>query len=276
MILTQERAHTINGVEGRMFSATARDTEAPGAFCSQVWKSSRPIDGWGAGARITVTLRFDDECRNGRNTFGMTAEIKRPTARDFDACGCLHDEIASVFPELSSFIPWHLVSSDGPIHYATNAVYLAGDRDCWGLRKGERVPLKTARGAEMWELQAVTGGPHGGVKLSDTPTGLEYAGRETVPLFILENRFNRETYELLPATPLLKWIRSERIGEGKERELDKARAAAIWPDATDEELCQDPAALRAALEARLPALMGAFKAAIAGAGFMWEREGVPA
>ncbi len=56
-------------------------------------------------------------------------------------------------------------------------------------------------------------------------------------------------------------------GEGKERELDKARHAAIWPDATDEELTAP--GLKERLEARLPALLAEFRAAVESLGFTW-------
>lgn len=83
----------------------------------------KPIDGWGKGAQITATVRFDDECGNGHNSFAITAEIRRPRARDCDACGCLHDEVAKHFPELAPLIKWHLCSTDGPMHYIANTEY---------------------------------------------------------------------------------------------------------------------------------------------------------
>jgi hypothetical protein len=57
--------------------------------------------------------------------------------------------------------------------------------------------------------------------------------------------------------------------EGKARDLDGARRAAVWPDATDAELMAEPAELRAALEARLPGLIDAFRADMAAAGLAW-------
>lgn len=56
---------------------------------------------------------------------------------------------------------------------------------------------------------------------------------------------------------------------GKARDLDVARSSAIWPEATDEELSQEPEALKAALVARLPALKAAFRADIEACGFIW-------
>ena len=57
------------------------------------------------------------------------------------------------------------------------------------------------------------------------------------------------------------------IGEGKERQLDCARSSAIWPEATDEQLTQEPEELRAALNARLPGLLAEFRTAIEILGF---------
>jgi hypothetical protein len=89
---------------------------------------------------ITATVRYDDKCNNGHNSFSITGEIKGP--RGLDVCGCIHEDIAKRFPELEPFIKWHLCSSDGPLHYIANTVYNAGDLDHWGLRKGETGPGK--------------------------------------------------------------------------------------------------------------------------------------
>jgi len=53
----------------------------------------------------------------------------------------------------------------------------------------------------------------------------------------------------------------------KIRNLDHARASACWPDATDEDLTAP--GLQERLEARLPALMAEFRAAIESLGFTW-------
>lgn len=58
-------------------------------------------------------------------------------------------------------------------------------------------------------------------------------------------------------TVTVTWEPWLRVGEGKDRELDYARASAVWPDATDEELMAPD--LKEKLEARLPALMQEFE-----------------
>jgi hypothetical protein len=66
----------------------------------------------------TVTLRYDDQCGNGHNTFSMTASGR-------DMGGCCHDAIVQAFPYLEPFIKWHLCSNDGPLHYMENTMYHA-------------------------------------------------------------------------------------------------------------------------------------------------------
>jgi hypothetical protein len=43
----------------------------------------------------------------------------------------------------------------------------------------------------------------------------------------------------------------------------------VWPEATDEELMQEPKALEAALLARLPGLLREFRAAVESLGFVY-------
>lgn len=102
----------------------------------------RPIDGYGANAAMTVTVRYDDQCGNGHNAFAITAEVRRPRRSRIEAGGCMHAEIARLFPELAPYIKWHLVSSDGPMHYIANTVYMAGE--------GKPRDLNLARQAAVW------------------------------------------------------------------------------------------------------------------------------
>ena len=81
---------------------------------------------------LIATVRYDDQCRNGHNTFAITGELydraqripgeaktKHSSGKTLwlGSCGCLHDDIAKHIPELAPYIKWHLVSSDGPMHY---------------------------------------------------------------------------------------------------------------------------------------------------------------
>lgn len=202
---------------------------------------SKRINWHGKLAEFTVQVRHDDECGNGHNTFSMTAEVRYPGARDIDAGGCMHDEIAKHFPGLAPLIKWHLCSTDGPMHYVEDTLYFAGDRDCNGLRKGEFRQFKNQRGEFLWKFPGV-------------PSREMYSATEPQPVEI--------------AGPI-KWEPDGRTGEGKARELDAARRAAIWPDATDEELSAEPEELKRKLLERLPGLMAEFKAAVESLGFTY-------
>lgn len=208
---------------------------------------------------IIAEVRFDDECGNGHNTFSITADIydshprrgestiKTPEGKTLWMCGggCCHEEVAKHFPELAPLIKWHLTSTDGPMHYVQNTIYLAGDRDCWGLKQGEF-------------RQHTSRGPN------------QNNGIEGVPNWVLEipDRIKRDVYAMEKPEPVVcEWKPYGRTGEGKERELEAARNAAVWPDATDEELTAP--GLKERLEARLPALMAEFKAAVESLGFTY-------
>ena len=108
----------------------------------------------GQAYRIYANVRYDDECGNGHNTFAITGEIfrlqiNRGGRSSFDSCGCLHDDIAKHFPELAPFLKWHLMSSDGPMHYVANTIYHASEYpDGHILAKG--ADLEAARRSAIW------------------------------------------------------------------------------------------------------------------------------
>lgn len=213
----------------------------------------------GKPCAIVAEVRHDDQCGNGHNTFSITADIYEsyqhrgePTIKTPDGKtlwmsggGCCHDEVAKHFPQLAPLIKWHLTSTDGPMHYPGNVIYHAGDRDCWGLRKGE-FRQHTSRGPNQ----------NGGI--------------EGVPNWVLEipERQQRDVYaQSKPAPVVCEWKPYGRMGEGKERDLAAARSCAVWPDATDEELTAP--GLEERLMARLPGLMAEFKAAVESLGFTY-------
>lgn len=97
---------------------------------------------YGAGAMITVQVRYDDQCGNGHNTFSITADVVTPASKrrnDVQACGMLHDDIEKKFPILAPFLKFHLCSSDGPMYYVENTVY--------HVRQGK---LDYARSTAIW------------------------------------------------------------------------------------------------------------------------------
>lgn len=191
----------------------------------------RPVSGYGHGAQITATVRYDDRCGNGHNTFSITADVVTPASKrmgDIEAGGCLHDEIAQVFPELAPFIKWHLCSSDGPMHYVANTVYHA-------LSHGPKM---------AW------------VEWADPERGIS---GHVVKYCTIEQA------EALCQTPGY----SMRIDEktSKVANLDYARSSAVWPGATDDELLAPDLAER--LQERLPAILVAFQEAVESLGFTY-------
>lgn len=199
----------------------------------------------GRQMRIIAKVRYDDECKNGHNTFSITAEIdeKGDSGRWRESSGgCCHDAVAKHFPQLAPLIKWHLTSSDGPMHYLENTIYLAGERDCHGLLKDEF-------------RQHTSLGPH------------ENGGVEGVPNWVLElPDISTDVYAMEKPKPVtIEWKAYGCTGKGKARELDAARNSAVWPEATDDELTAP--GLKERLIARLPQLMAEFKAAIESLGF---------
>ena len=71
--------------------------------------------------RMKTTVRYDDQCGNNHNSFSITCNITE-NSRDYMG-GCCHDIIVKRQPELAHLIKWHLVSSDGPMHYIANTAY---------------------------------------------------------------------------------------------------------------------------------------------------------
>jgi hypothetical protein len=244
-----ETAGTLCGVPGRWMP---RHFDADtGRIVSQVFHSASRARG--ARESIYFEARFDDSCQNGAPDFAITGTVydprfRRDSDRGFISGGCIHDAIARCFPEVAPLIRWHLTSARGPMHYVGNTVYMAGDRDHYGLRAGESRQI-VGREGPCWVLRIVA---EDGTE-SDLPGPFSNGAQGAEPP---------------PLPGRLEWRPLCRIGAGKPRDLDAARAAAVWPDATDAELMAEPEALRAALEARLPALLDAFRADMTAAGFL--------
>ena len=202
-------------------------------------------DEHGDQMRIKATVRHDDECGNGHNTFSITADIDQYRGGRWNeySGGCCHDEVAQHFPELAPLIKWHLCSTDGPMHYIANTMYHASDRDYRGLLAGEKRQLRNGKtGLGVWEY-VVRDASGDRVKVGGS--GSNWVNAESKP-----------TTEGWSGDYEPVWI----TGEGKPRDLDAARRCAIWPDATDEELTAP--GLEDRLKARLPALLAEFRAAV--------------
>ncbi len=303
-IVREEFAGAILGVKGRFFGATIGGKNyKPGTFTSQKFVTeSRPFKSYGARALIKAKIRFDDNCRNGHNTFAITGEIYIPGARDCEACGCIHDDLAKAFPELDPMIKWHLTSSDSPMHYIANAVYHASNRDHRGKAAGEPYafaeaiqfgdnPIKHKVKSAFWRFLK-DAAPHNGRDAFDfevlpfyhddqgKPGKYQFGPKFTFGGFAdkwHECPFDTESdaLDFLKAlqTCAPKFVQIPTLfSEGKSRDLDAARAAAVWPDATDAELMVSKEELTAALQARQPALVKEFRDAMESTGFLWAPE----
>ena len=65
---------------------------------------------------IVVTVRLNDECKNGHQDFSITGTTYKPGLRSDRATlsgGCIHDEILKHFPEFKIFIDLHLCDFNG-------------------------------------------------------------------------------------------------------------------------------------------------------------------
>lgn len=94
--------------------------------------------------RIIANIRWDDRCGNGYNTFSVTGDISVKHGKRWEeySAGCIHDAIAWHFPELKPYIKWHLTSSEGPMYYVANTMYIVG--------KGKTRDLDIARSRAVW------------------------------------------------------------------------------------------------------------------------------
>lgn len=264
---------------------------------SKLTRDQKILTDWklidGGNSRIRCKLRYDDECGNGHNTFSITAEIQDlyGESRSF---GCLHDEIAKHFPEYAHMIKWHLVSSDGPMHYVANALYHVSDRDCWGRRKGEpsifsygikfegfpiTIPIRGGYAREFCNFLSGLGER----EIADlTVEEVQEKGSESqiykkytftgflVHWYECPFNYRKDAEDMILALQSRKFeiVKTPtQWSEGKERDLNAARSVAVWPEATDEELLSDD--LQGILLRRLPDLMDRFRADIEKLGFTY-------
>ena len=186
--------------------------------------------------KVRVKLRYDDSCGNGHKTFSMTGSMSHKDKRVTE--GCMHEEICEMFPEYRRYVKWHLCSEHEPLHYIANTIYLAGDRDHWGLREGE---------IKFGDKE---------IHVLGVETQYDWQEKYRRPDGFLPINMVKAIGKIPSETLVLPQVRL--VGEGKQRQLDAARNCAIWPDATDEELMADN--LKERLMARLPALMKEFHA----------------
>lgn len=193
----------------------------------------------GVDKLFKVKIRYDDQCGNGHNTFSITGE--------FDCLsGMIHDKIEEHFPELQHLLKWHLCSSAGPLQYIANTTYHASDKDFRGLRKDETKQLLAGGITPVWKLSYNVNG--------------SFVDADIKGIDKIIRSHNKPELDL-PGLSYEPWL---VVGEGKQPDLEAARATAIWPDATIEQLQNVDI-----LKARLPGLLEEFKVVIESLGFTW-------
>ena len=239
--------------------------------------------------KVEANIRWDDQCGNGHNTFSITGSAWSPTnlkKDDPDTCGCIHELIAEVFPDVAHMIKYHLTSSDGPMHYVANTLYHSSDRDCWGRKAGEpynfetfyligNSPIEVKIKKDVMDFVMDQRGK--GIT-SFATVAVPYVNRpgdsyDFGPKYTLEGMpagdWYKAPFDTADADGLIKAFchlaidpdfikpvrRATAWGKGKAPDFEAARRCAVWPDATDEQL-QDADQL---IE-RLPQMIGTFKA----------------
>ena len=206
--------------------------------------------------RAEVIVCWDDNCKNGTNSFyARSSVVNDLTGKESDRVGLwgVPEEVAAkVEAVLEKYSKWNGFHPFGPWYYIENTVYLAGARDHYGLCKGESRQIRNGRTGKLcWRLAMVDAT---GKEVTNKPE--TYLDADTKP----EPTGLRMEY--------VPWMR-EAVGDGKgkERELDAARQTAAWPDATDEELTAP--GLEQRLVDRLPGLLKEFRAAVEELGLKW-------
>lgn len=287
-IIKPEYAGSILGVDGRFHNVVEVDGVIRNQhFTAQRRKLRDSTD------TIKAELRFDDECQNGHMSFAITATIYDKHGRDI-AGGCCHDDICSAYPELSGLIKWHLCSTDGPMHYVANTLWHAGDRDCWGRRKGDvsrysygvrfgGSPVTHTVKKEFfnflqrgvndkyfeWVVEKCDYTGKSNYNFSPQYTFAGFGSKWHDCPFDNEAVAN-EWFEAMTECQVEFVKIPAKYSEGKERDFDAARRCAIWPDATDDELGSEKQVLESLLIARLPKLLEEFKSAMVDdCGFIW-------
>lgn len=284
--------HEIFGVPGTL--ELSEHHASTTLFTTQEWKSNpRRLKGKDAEhlsyPLISVNVCFDDSCGNGRMSFAITGQYGNDRE---GGCGCIHEMIEEYFPELAHLIKWHGMFTDGPSHYIANTTYHASNRDHHGKLKGEpwawhdavkfgefpitkMLPsafaawLKEAPGPlKLFEIVEVPYTGTGDYKFKPKYTFDDFGGGKwhTCPF---DSREEAEQFKAAMGCGVEFLQIPCQWSDGKERNLDYARSTAIWPEATDEQLCLPKEELTVLLKARLPALIEEFRQAIASTGLEW-------
>lgn len=96
----------------------------------------------GSNMKINVHVRLHDECKNGHYDFSIIGDVYRQAANGRwvdDRCGCIHEDIERLFPELKKFVPLHLCNYLGhPMYPEANGQYFIRE-------KGKEVAMRELR-----------------------------------------------------------------------------------------------------------------------------------
>ena len=258
---------------------------------SQKLKFTKIIDDNTPVKFIAVTIRYDDECNNGHNSFSITGTTYTSATNlvtdNVITWGSIHEEIVKYFPELQKYIKWHSFNSNGPLYYTANTLYHSRDREDMSLPLG--VPLYTDRcfnyylsvdnfpvtfetGKILGWLKGLTAQEIQELEIIEIP----YAGKNNPTARPYAPGYSFTGYncswgdapftEMYKAVEFLEMLKSTNW-EIKKRytsfnttitpNLSAARASAIWPGATLEELQDETKLLN-----RLPGLIAKFKSDI--------------
>lgn len=250
------------------------------------------------GHKVTASVRYDDNCGNTHNSFGITGteyEKDKPQTEVFIiSCGCIHDKVTEAIPELLPYIKWHLCSSEGPMHYIANTLYYARDRTHKGVPIGNPVAWDTSlkfKNTSFTFKEQCTGfweyleNVHHFfmlkvVEISYIPEPSEdYVYTPNYTLTGFRPKHTKQQWYATPfnnkpeAEEFLEALQSSEYEfidtptaycEAVKPNLKAARNSAIWEDATLEQLQDEEQ-----LIARLPALMEEFKKAMENLGFIY-------
>jgi hypothetical protein len=297
-IIENEKQVIINGLTGRALNVYSDDKT--GLIVSQKMIFTRDYTEEGKPYRIKAELRFDDECGNSKESFSITGDIgeyKYNGAVLSSICGgCIHEEITKHFPELAHLVKWHLYDVTGPMHYLANTIYHASDRDYNGLKRGQAsqfshgvkfagVPITHILGSKFFEF--LQGRQHTGeFKVLEiahdnrTGDGYKFAPKYTILGFgekwhecPFDSEIEAREFCQALNTCKFEFVKIPvKFSEGKTRDLNAARNCAVWPEATDDQLTQEPDELKKLLLDRLPGLNQAFINDMQNAGFVLPKQ----
>jgi hypothetical protein len=89
-------------------------------------KTKIELNNVGEFSRFVIEIRLDDECKNGHEDFAITGTgwYKSSHFKDCDICGCVHEEILKLRPDLKIFVDLHLCDRKGvPMYAVENGFY---------------------------------------------------------------------------------------------------------------------------------------------------------